>query len=105
MGEIFTREEAKKADHELNDALSQVARKERDIMWAQSSVDNAAGRRKKGYSTHSPYNMTAQEAVDKVVELSKTDETYVGRQATEAIDKMRKAPGRAGDRRAGRSRS
>lgn len=85
---IFSREQAKAADFELYQALEVVARKKRNIVWAQASIDSVAGRRKLGYSTHSPYNMTAQEAVDKAVALAETDETYVGRQAAEAIAKM-----------------
>lgn len=91
MGEVFSREQAKAADFELYQALEVVSRKQRNVMWAQFSIDSVAGRRKQGYSFNSPYNMSAQDAVDKAVELSQTDETYVGRKAAEVIAKMREA--------------
>lgn len=82
----FTREQAKQADHELYDAMMNVARKNQSVSFARSNVDHVANRRRLNFS--GPYNMTREDAEAEARNVAATDDTYVGRQAAEAIDKL-----------------
>lgn len=89
--ETFTREQAKAADLALYNALEALGSTERLITWAQASIDHIAGREKVNkWAKKSPMNMTAQEAVDKVIALQ-AEESYIGSGAREAIARMREA--------------
>lgn len=84
---IFTRTQAKASDAtlvELTEVERAAGTKANRVM---DSLRHAVGDRQTGWGRDRSWGLTAQEAFDKAVELAKTDETYIGRQAGEVVAK------------------
>ena len=87
--EIYTREQAKEADHELYKAMLVVADKKSRRTSALNSVHRAAGDSyRRQYDSRSGWKLSEAEATTKAADIAATDVTYIGRQAQSALDRL-----------------
>lgn len=82
---VFTRTEAKASDATLVELIEIERAAGTKASRIMDSLRHTVGDRQTGWGRDRTWGLTAQEAFDKAVALAKTDETYVGRNAGEAV--------------------
>lgn len=88
--DIFTREQAKEADRVLNELHYEAARKSQRVGYAADSLRRLVDR-ETGWGRDREWGKTLVQAIAEVTELAATDETYIGRNAQSALDKLAEA--------------
>jgi hypothetical protein len=86
---IFTREQAKTADRELYNAMLVAAAKTARVESALDHIHHVAGDSyNHRYNSRSGWKMSEAEATTAAADLAATDQTYKGKEAQRALDKL-----------------
>ncbi len=88
--DIYTREQAKEADRVLNELRHEAARKQQRVEYTGDSLRRLVDR-ETGWGRARAWGKSFEQAVAEVTELAATDETYIGRNAQSALDKLAQA--------------
>lgn len=89
--EIFTREQAKASDLKLVELIDIKRAASTKLGYAADSMRHTAGDRQTGWGRDRKWGMKLDEVVAKLQHLAATDDSYIGRQAGEALAKYQGA--------------
>jgi hypothetical protein len=84
---IFTRDQAKASDLKLVELIDIKRAADTKLGYAMDSLRHTVGDRQTGWGRDRRWGLKPQEAFDKAVAIAATDETYIGRNAGEAVAK------------------